>query len=206
MRLHCKEYDVPIAFYVINGLTIDDCIAMNISASNWKMIDYISSYADRGLKSYILTEKFLSISPYTINPSMWALVGTDASNISDKIQNGELDVSEKSYERGLNILEFWKRFDDIYTNRKTEFLVALGYCYLIQAVDNETLVRKIHLRPRDFQAIANVTDAIDVIEDAYNVRTREHVYIETEYFKCLDGISKGLKEAIIAKAEQRKKE
>lgn len=199
----CKRTNTPIAFTIIKGLTINDCIAMNISSTNWGMMDYIHSYAERGLQSYLLTERFIAESPYSVNPTLWALTGTEANNNSDKIKQGKLDVTQKNYVRGKDILAYWKRFDDIVTNRKSEFLEAIGYCYLLPCVDNETLVRKIHQHPRDFQTIATVTDAIDVIEDAYNVRTRNHVYIETEYFKYLDNLSKGLSGSIIAKKRAR---
>ena len=172
-------------------VTVDDCIAMNISATNWGVMDYISSYADRGYPSYVLATKLISNSPYSIRPSLWALLLKNSYNTNDEIQNGTLDVDEAAYERAIAIIEYWKRFDDIITNRKAEFLMALGYCYLMPEVDNELLVKKIHLRPRDFQMIANVTDAIDVIEDVYNVRNRNHVYIETEYLKYIDTNSHG---------------
>lgn len=199
----CKRTDTPIAYTVIEGLTINDCIAMNISATNWGIMDYIHSYAARGLMAYILTEKFVSESPYSLNPTMWALTGSETNNNSEKIKQGKLDINQKDYERGKNILSYWKCFDDIVTNRRTEFLEAIGYCYLMPCVDNDTLVRKLHQRPRDFQTIATITDAIDVIEDAYNVRTRNHVYIETEYFKYLDSLKKGLSGSIIAKKKAR---
>ena len=193
---YCRRTNTPMAYYIKEGLNIDHCIAMNISSSNWTIVDYISSYAARGQQSYILAERFINKSPYTINPTMWALTGTEVTNSSDKIKNGKLDVNQDDYTRGEGIITYWGNFDDIITNRKTEFLEAIGYCYLMDCVDNELLVRKIHQRPRDFQTIANITDAINVIEDAYNVRTRNHVYIETEYFKYLDNISKGLSSAV----------
>ncbi len=200
---YCKETGTSIAYYVIGGLTVDDCIAMNMSSTNWGMMDYIRSYADRRYPSYVLAAKFIEESQYGLNPSLWALTGSDMSNVREKIMNGTLKIDEARYKKGVDILDFWSRFDDINTNRKTEFLTALGYCYLIPEVDNETLVRKLHQRPRDFQMIANVTDAIDVIEDAYNVRARNHVYIETEYFKYLDNINKGLTGSIVAKRNKK---
>ena len=198
----CKRTNTPIAYTVVNGLTIDDCIAMNISSTNWGTIDYIHSYADRGNKSYILMEKFISESPYSINPTMWALTGTDTTNNSDKIKQGKLSVNQNDYERGKDILSYWARFNDIITNRKAEFLEAIGYCYLMPCIDNEKLDKKIHQRPRDFQTIATITDAIDVIEDAYNVRTRNYVYIETEYFKYLDSKQKGVAGSIKARRKK----
>lgn len=199
----CKKTDTPIAYTIIEGLTIDDCIAMNVSSTNWQIRDYIQSYAGRDLPAYVLAEKFISESPYTLNPTMWALMGTETTNSSSKIKEGTLDISKEDYERGKNILSYWRRFDDIATNRRTEFLEAIGYCYLLPCVDNDTLVKKLHQRPRDFQTISSVTDAIEMIEYAYNYKAREHVYIETEYFKYLDRISKGLTKAIEAKKKKR---
>ena len=196
---YCRRTNTPIAYHIKEGLNIDHCIAMNISSTNWTMVDYISSYAARGYQSYILTEKFINESPYSLSPTLWALTGTDITNNCDKIKKGKLDINQDGYTRGKGIITYWGNFDDIITNRKTEFLEAIGYCYLMDCVDNELLIRKVHQRPRDFQTIANVTDAIDVIEDAYNVRTRNHVYIETEYFKYLEKISKGLSSTIKAK-------
>lgn len=183
---YCKKTGTPIAYSVVPGLTIDDCIAMNASTSNWKLEDYIESYAVREYSSYVLTRKFIKESPYGFSVTIWALKNTDTSNINEAIKNGSLLVTQEMYDKGLKIIEYWKRFDDILTNRRKEFLIAIGYCYLMDCVDNETLDRKIHQRPRDFMTIATVTDAIDVIEDSYNMRTRNHVYIETEYYKFLD--------------------
>lgn len=198
---YCRRTNTPLAYCVIEGLTIDDCIAMNISLTNWSIRDYISSYAARGYQSYILMERFINESPYSINPTVWALTGTEVANSGGKIKNGKLDVNQDDYTRGEDIITYWGNFDDIITNRKTEFLEAIGYCYLLDCVDNKLLIQKVHQRPRDFQTIANVTDAINVIENAYNVRTRNHVYIETEYFKYLDKItkSKGLSSSIKSK-------
>lgn len=200
---YCKETKTPITYYIVEGLAVAECIAMNKCTTNWGIMDYITSYADRGIQSYALAVKFIQNSPYSLNPTLWALSGADAGNLNEVIKDGRLDVDKEAYERGMDILEFWQKFDDIPTNRTAEFLEALGYCYLMPSVNNDTLVRKIHQRPRDFLTIATVTDAIDVIEDAYNVRARNYVYIETDYFKYLDSISKGLSASIKARRGRR---
>jgi hypothetical protein len=196
---YCKRTGTPIAYTIVEGLSIDDCIAMNINSTNWGIMDYINSYANRGFESYVKLKQFIAESPYSLMPTIWALVNSDLRNVSESIKQGTLDVDQNDYERGKEILLFWHLFDDISTNRKKEFLVALGYCYLLPCVDNVTLINKLHHRPRDFKTIATVTDAITVIESAYNVRARNHVYIETEYYKYLDSISKGLGQTIITK-------
>lgn len=204
---YCKEHEIPITYYVIHGLTIDECIAMNIGLTNWNIRDYIKSYADRGFQSYVLAEKFLEMSPYSYSPTMWALIRTEATNSGtvNKIKEGRLTIDQESFSAGRDIIAFWEKFDDIKSNRRNDFLIALGYCYMLTEVDNNILVKKIHDRPRDFMTIANITDAIGVIEDTYNVRRRDHVYIETEYFKYLEGKKKGITNAILTSLNRRER-
>lgn len=199
----CEESNTPITYIVIPGLGLDECVAINASTSNWKIIDYISSYADSGIESYILLRDFLEKSPYALSLSFWAMTMTDITNKMENIKDGSLELTLEMYDHGEDIIEYWKRFDDIPTNRKTALYEAIGYCYLMDCVDNERLCRKIHGNPRAFSTVANITDAIDVIEDVYNTRAREYVFIETEFFRYLDTISPGLSRAILKKRSRR---
>lgn len=184
--LYCKETETPIAYCVVSGLNVNDCIAMNASTSNWKLMDYIRSYADRHIEDYELILRFIENSKYPISISLWALFNNVNKNYADKIKNGTVTVTQSMYYEGMRLIEYWKRFDNIKTNRRTELYIAIGYCYLLNCVDNELLAKKIQGNPRAFEAISNVTDAMEVIEDVYNKRLREHIYIKTEYFRLLD--------------------
>ena len=61
--------------------------------------------------------------------------------------------------------------------------MALVYCFNDPEVDNDLLVKRIHQHPRDFRAISNIEDCIQVIEEVYNKRNRNRVYIHTNYRK-----------------------
>lgn len=205
---YCKQTKTPITYLVINGLTIDDCIAMNTSTTRWKLADYIESYAKRGWSDYVILNEFIKAAEskgYGFSESVWALSGTDTSNCNEKIKNGEFVLKDGAVKRAEEFVAFWDCFKDIKTNNKAVFFKALGYCCLIESVDKNRLIRKAHQFPRVFLNISNVTDAIDVFEDVYNDRNRgEHLYLETEFFKYLDSmITDGASAAILSKRAKR---
>jgi hypothetical protein len=190
----CEELNEPIDYIVEEGLTIEDCILMNLNTTPWKIIDYIKSYTDRGNENYIRLSEFLDRCRYSFATSMYAVNRTGIKNLSNVIKNGSLIVTDKDIEKAEEILEFWSNFDSIITNRQTEFYAAIAYCYEMDCVDNYRLVKKINDFPRSFTQIASITDAIDVIEDVYNNRIGQanHVYIETEYYKYLNKMNAGV--------------
>ena len=189
-----KRLDMPIHYVIDPNAGLEQCIKMNISGTPWGLVDYINCYASQGNENYNRIQEFLAKYPaYTISVKLWALFHSDESNCTERIQNGTAIVTQQMMDEAIELIEYWNKFSDIHTNRRKEFLEAIGYCYMLDCVDNETLVRKLHQTPRAFEMIATVTDAIDAIEDSYNKRLRDsHVYIETEYFKYLDSKSAGL--------------
>ena len=186
---YCKKTETPIAYYIIQGLTVDDCTAMNSVSTAWTIRDYINSYADRHYDSYLIMEKFLDECPYSVKSGVWALCHQSLDNVRNEIMDGTLYLTEEDYERAKELQKYWQRFDEIKCNRQVDFLTALGICYFFMSdVDMEELARKVLQRPRDFGAISCVMDAMQVIEDAYNTRrqSQNRVYLTHNYQKYLD--------------------
>lgn len=200
----CKELHIPIDYIIEEGLTIDDCIEMNISGTPWKLVDYVNSYADRGnFPSYEKLKKFCEQSPYPFRLSCVAILGTEVGNRDRTIKNGTLVITDNDYVRGLDTLNFWHLFDDIKTNNREFLYRALNYCRRMDDVDIDKLVSKLHKFPRDFSQINSITEAIQIIEERYNYNNRGvHIYIETEYYKLLDENTNGMgRKAIQMKRE-----
>lgn len=191
----CKEDELPVYFIIEPGIGINECINMNINQGNWKISDYISSYADRGNLNYVRLRDFLDQNPkYNFSTKIWAVFRSDAKNKVDFIKAGRITVTDQMIYDAESLLAFFDNFDGVMTNRPTEFYAAIGYCYGFPEVDNVRLIKKLE-GSRAFTNIANIQDAIGVIEDEYNKRLREHVYIETIYLKSLEkiGIAKAVK-------------
>lgn len=201
---YCKQTKTPITYLVIKGLTVDDCVAMNASTTRWVISDYIESYAQRGWNDYVILNEFLKAAKskgYGYKESVWTLTLSEGSNSDDKIKNGEFVLKSGAVKRAEEIMVYWDKFKDIPTNRKKDFYKALGYCYLLECVDNERLVRKVHQFPRRFLNIANVNGMMDILEEIYNYRNRkdEHTYLKTEYFKYLNNINGNITTMILNK-------
>lgn len=184
--LVCRELELPIYFVVEHGIGINECIAMNVNQKAWKTMDYVSSYANRGNINFIRLKRFLcSNNKYNLNLKLWAMFRTSATNKLKDIKEGNIIISDQNLRDAYDMLAFFDNFYGIKTNRQTEFYMAIGYCYIFPEVDNRILIKKLE-NSRAFVNIANVRDAISVIEDEYNKRLRDHVYIETIYLKCLE--------------------
>lgn len=190
---YCKETGQPIAYFVLPGLKIEHCIAMNASTKNWGLRDYSKSYAKQGYQSYVRLENLLDKYGYPVRQTLFALTNgnelgfhTNIKEMSDEFKQGKFDVSQELCDTAENLLTYWKRFDDIEKNRTREFYMALGYCYMFDDVDNEILYKKVHKKPREFTDIGNTLDAIRRLDSIYNYRRSEKVYIELEYKQLVD--------------------
>lgn len=183
----CKRKKLPVPYIVIPGLGIEECVNMNIYQSTWKMDDYINSGADRGIKAFVRLKEFINRSPYPIAITTWALYQTSMRNLLDVIKAGKLKLTDEQISLGSELIRFYANFDDIPTNKRSVFYAALGRCYMIPEIDNARLIAKVHAFPREFSALAAVTDTMDVIETVYNqhMRAGNHVYIKTLYFQSL---------------------
>lgn len=52
-----KQLNLPVEFQIRKGLGLKDCIAYNVSSKKWETVDYIKSYAERGIDDYITLKK-----------------------------------------------------------------------------------------------------------------------------------------------------
>ena len=55
-----KKLELPIEYMVFDGLTINDCIVLNVYHTDWSVMDYIESHADRGNMNYKFLMHLLS--------------------------------------------------------------------------------------------------------------------------------------------------
>lgn len=188
----CRELGEPVPYVIIKGLTIDHCRAMNLNQTNWKLFDYIKSYADEGNINYI---RLLELE----NKFKWAdgilldlVLCNNSTSANDKVRSGQLIFSEDSKSQ-VETLSLWlSRFNGVDTNRRRELYHALRFCYDLDSVDNEVLVKKVLASKVSFRGVANVFACLKVLEDIYNKRSREHVWICHEYEVWLEEKGTGL--------------
>lgn len=188
----CRELNKPVPYIVIKGLTIDHCRAMNLNQTNWKLSDYIKSYADEGNINYIRLQELESKFQWPDGILLDLIYRDNSTRANDKVRNGQLIFSEDSKSR-VETLSLWlSRFNGVDTNRRRELYHALRFCYDLNLVDNEVLVKKVLNSKVSFRGVANVFACLQVLEDIYNKRARERVWICHEYEVWLDKTGTGI--------------
>lgn len=185
-----KELGFPVDYIIVNGIGISECRAMNINQENWKLVDYIKSYAETGNESYIylenLMKSYTKIGITAINNAVTGLASMDAEKIKDE----KFVCTKEDYEKAIKILDYEKQFVPIVRKmqgRADYIYIAIGFCYENKSVDNEKLFKKMSEKYGRFLPPANVEQALDEISKIYNERSREEkVYLSTDYRREMD--------------------
>jgi len=185
----CEKLGLPIYYIVIPGLTIDHCISLNIGQSNWKMADYIKSYAVEDVSyRYLqnLIKQFPEFTPRVIAVASGSF-GVTGGGHTNSINNGYYHCTENQYEKAIEILAWLKSINEK-ANKvpgRIEYLkLALIFAYRV-VPDISSLTGQInkYLLSRDsaMNGITDMESAIKCIDDVYNYRNRRKFDVVSAY-------------------------
>lgn len=185
-----KKLSLPVDYMVCDGLGIEECVAMNIYQTGWSMLDHIKSHEETGNISYMYLSQLIK----TFNKKLQLKVIVSAITGKSEMPNGELKAgtfvcTQEQYETATRSLSYLLQFKDIIDRigGRTEcYYMALIFCWGDDAIDNDRLVKKMRQLQANFIPVINIQQAFDYIEDAYNNRSRDKVYIKTRYKQYLD--------------------
>lgn len=187
----CTRLSLPVYFAIVPGIGKKECTAMNIGQTNWTLVDFIESYADLGNISYVyLLQLINGFKKDFPNKTIFYAVTGKIDNVKGIIKNGDFVISEEEYTYAMQSLTWLRLFRDIISRIEghTEFYyTALLYCYRDEEVENDRLLEKIQLLQANLIPVTTMQQALEQIETAYNHRTRNKVYIKTNYRKFMDG-------------------
>jgi len=191
----CRKTEEPVYYIKVPKIGIEECISMNINQANWKVMDYIESYAERGVRSYQYLLKILDNYQkyYKQRTVLYAIFDKTPSGkglVSD-IKNGSILIDQKTYDRARVALSWLISVKDAveYIGGHTEYYyMALLYCYRRDDIDNERLIEKVKKEQLNLLPVTGMLQALDQLEAIYNYRigNGKKVYIATEYKKDLD--------------------
>lgn len=170
----CRQLDIPVKYLVTNGLTVDECREANSKSNNWKLIDYIDSYAESGEVSYVYLKHLVTrFSEIGIKPIVTITSGLKEWNHA--VKQGKFVCDERRYEDACAALSYCIRFLPFIKNaggggRAEYYYVALGFCYLLPEVDSELLYEKVKMNQLGLIPVTNTEQALTSIEKIYNYR------------------------------------
>ena len=185
-----KELNYPIDYVVVDGAGLKECIAMNNSTSRWTVLDYVASGAERVWEhqedyQYLqgLMKAFKNSMP--IEPIVYAADTFHRSN-NVIIQNGLFRCDRKAYEQATVILEQLARifpaFREVKGHRER---YATAVCFMLRSdsVDGERLHDQIWKYREQLRAVSGRQEALEILENIYNYRSRQKIYLMSEFKK-----------------------
>ena len=184
-----KELRLPVEYIVQEGLNVKECIAMNIYQTNWKVIDYIKSYAAKGNPSYVKLVDLMNEFPLVATTEIMSVAIFEIGKFNPlKTREGDLEITQEQYEKAREKLQFIYPIAEEYKNitRIRLILNAMLYCLYIPGIDKYRLKTKVIsiLETGKIPPIPTVDEAMQLMEEIYNRNSkRETFYIYTEYRK-----------------------
>lgn len=189
-----RQLGMPVEFIVYEGLGVKDCVVLNVNSTNWSLLDYIESYAERGYRSYQyllhLIKKYNELNAPICISAISEHFNSGKNNSSAKIKNGEFTCSGEQYERADRVLEYFMRFLKTIKNfpkGDIRFISsAIMFTYMLDDVDKEKLINKFerYYGMDDIPKFIDVDGALKVLTMIYNRRNQQNkIYFEVEYDK-----------------------
>jgi len=200
-----KKLNLPVDYIVHEGIGIKECVSMNINNTNWKITDYIDSYAEQGNDNYIRIKLLLEEFRFSLMVTLSAIKGTygaglGGSSMNERIRQGVFEVTEEEKEQAREKLAFIRQLEE-HINYKdlagsqTMFQIAVIACLNIGTVDREKLFNKIAVYSSLMPPFDCMNNCMRSLEWLYNRNARkDYVYIYTEYRKMVrENMRKGSK-------------
>lgn len=185
-----EQLGLPIYYCVIEGIGFDECIAMNLDQTNWKLIDYIKSYAEKGNVNYIRLNNLIEqYSTYGIGMSTIIRAASNNCDVNDDIiKSGRYICDEADYSTAVSVLNYERKFVDIVNQiggRKDYVLAAIGIAFLDTECDVDRLYKKMYENYRYFRKCSTIIDCLEELTEIYNNRARAEskIYLHINYQK-----------------------
>ena len=193
-----KKLGMPAEYIIFEGLTIKECIALNVYQTSWSFIDYIESYADRGDKSYEfllhLINKYKELNAAICINAITGFASNNGGQFAKRLKAGEFRCTGEEYERADDLLKYVMRFIKPIKNfRKGNInyiCFAIMFAYQLEDVNKDMLVDKFerYYGMDDIPQFNDMNGALKILTTIYNRRnSKTKVYFEVEYDKYLSG-------------------
>lgn len=191
-REACKDLGLGIWYEIVEGLTLEDCIVMNLGTTPWKNIDYIKSFAETGKPDYVklmsLIDKYGDQLP--LSTVICAVTGVLASQ-NPAVKNGTLSVSDENFVMADKMLSYVSSFATIQRKRtsipRAPFYMVICFCYQRDEVDKDRLYESVSKYYDQITTSSKHKEMVDSISRVYNYKRQAKVYIEDLYRDYMNG-------------------
>lgn len=168
-----QRLGMPIEYVIAEGAGNKECIYMNMNMVNWKLPDFIKSYAEQGNTNYqrllALMEKYVGGNLDIISTAVYRL----SKSKHRDIKQGTLQLTEEQYETAIPRLEYIKPILERLDIKKlpgsmVTLMQTLIYYFDYEEVDKERLAYSVEKYIYNATPWVVNTDCEREVENAYN--------------------------------------
>lgn len=168
-----QRLKMPVEYIIAKGAGNKECIYMNMNMVNWKLPDFIKSYAEQGNENY---QRLLNLMEKYANGNL-DIISTAVYRVSKskhrEIKQGILQLTEDQYRAAVPRLEYIKPLLDNLDSKKlpgsiVTLMQTLIYYYDYPEVDKERLAYSVERYIYNATPWVLNTDCEREVENAYN--------------------------------------
>ena len=168
-----QRLGMPVEYVIAEGAGNKECIYMNMNMVNWKLPDFIKSYAEQGNTNYqrllALMEKYVGGNLDIISTAVYRL----SKSKHRDIKQGTLQLTEEQYEAAIPRLEYIKPILERLDIKKlpgsmVTLMQTLIYYFDYEEVDKERLAYSVEKYIYNSTPWVVNTDCEREVENAYN--------------------------------------
>lgn len=168
-----QRLKMPIEYIIAEGAGNKECIYMNMNMVNWKLPDFIKSYAEQGNENY---QRLLSLMQRYANGNL-DIISTAVYRLSKSkhrdIKQGTLQLTEDQYRAAIPRLEYIKPILEEIDDKKlpgsmVTLMQTLIYYYDYPEVDKDRLKYSIEKYIYNATPWVLNTDCEREVENCYN--------------------------------------
>lgn len=168
-----QRLKMPIEYIIAEGAGNKECIYMNMNMVNWKLSDFIKSYAEQGNENY---QRLLSLMQRYANGNL-DIISTAVYRLSRskhrEIKQGILQLTEDQYRAAVPRLEYIKPLLESINDKKlpgsiVTLMQTLVYYFDYPEVDKERLAYSVEKYIYNATPWVLNTDCEREVENCYN--------------------------------------
>lgn len=168
-----QRLKMPVEYIIVEGIGNRECIRMNMHMVNWKLPDFVKSYAEQGNENYqrllALMEKYAG---GNLNIISTAVYRVSKAKLRD-IKEGTLQLTEEQYRAAVPRLEYIKPLLEKLDEKKLPgsmitLMQTLIYYFDYPEVDKKRLAYSVEKNIYNATPWVLNTDCEKEVENAYN--------------------------------------
>lgn len=168
-----QRLKMPVEYIIAPGAGTKECIYMNMNMTNWKLPDFVKSYAEQGNENY---QRLLNLMKEHVNGNL-DIISTAVYRVSRAkhvdIKQGILQLTQEQYDAAVPRLEFVEPLFKILDEKKLPgslivLMQTLIYYYDYPEVNKDRLLYSIQRNIYNSIPWVSNNDCEKEVENIYN--------------------------------------